>query len=119
MIRRPLWGGFSLAGLEYRARVCYNKEKIYKERAMALHVLDEANRCLQCKDPQCIKGCPIKTPIPDIIRLLKESKLDEAGKICLDRADLVDYSHGTYYTLGDPLGNFGFSAVKRRPHHKK
>ena len=25
---------------------------------MALHVMDEANRCLQCKVPQCQKGCP-------------------------------------------------------------
>lgn len=46
---------------------------------MALHVMDEANRCLGCKNPQCQKGCPINTPIPEIIRLLKENKLDEAG----------------------------------------
>ena len=46
---------------------------------MALHVMDEANRCLQCKNPQCMKGCPIKTPIPEVIKLLKENKLDEAG----------------------------------------
>lgn len=46
---------------------------------MALHVMDEANRCLQCKNPQCVKGCPINTPIPEVIRLLKENKLDEAG----------------------------------------
>lgn len=46
---------------------------------MALHVMDEANRCLQCKNPQCVKGCPIKTPIPEVIRLLKENNLDEAG----------------------------------------
>ena len=25
---------------------------------MALHIMDEANRCLQCKVPQCQKGCP-------------------------------------------------------------
>ena len=56
---------------------------------MALHVLDEANRCLQCKDPQCIKGCPIKTPIPDIIRLLKENKLDEAGRILFENNPLT------------------------------
>lgn len=46
---------------------------------MALHVMDEANRCLQCKNPQCVKGCPINTPIPEVIKLLKENKLDEAG----------------------------------------
>ncbi len=48
---------------------------------MALHILDEANRCLGCKQPQCQKGCPINTPIPEVIRLLKENKLDEAGKL--------------------------------------
>ena len=42
---------------------------------MALHVMDEANRCLQCKVPQCQKGCPIHTNIPEAIRLLKENKL--------------------------------------------
>ena len=46
---------------------------------MALHVMDEANRCLGCKAPQCQKGCPINTPIPEIIQLLKDKKLDEAG----------------------------------------
>jgi len=46
---------------------------------MALHVLDEANHCLLCKNPSCVKGCPISTPIPTVIRLLKENRLDEAG----------------------------------------
>ncbi len=48
---------------------------------MALHVMDEANRCLQCKNPMCRKGCPINTNIPEAIRLLKENKLNEAGKM--------------------------------------
>lgn len=56
---------------------------------MALHVLDEANRCLQCKNPQCVKGCPISTPIPEIIRLLKESKLDEAGRMLFENNPLT------------------------------
>jgi glutamate synthase (NADPH/NADH) small chain len=48
---------------------------------MALHILDEANRCLECKNPSCLKGCPINTPIPEVIKLLKNNQLDEAGKI--------------------------------------
>lgn len=46
---------------------------------MAAHVLDEANRCLKCKNPQCQKGCPIHTPIPSVIRLMLDGRLDEAG----------------------------------------
>jgi len=56
---------------------------------MALHVMDEANRCLHCKNPQCVKGCPIKTPIPEVIRLLKESKLDEAGWMLFENNPLT------------------------------
>lgn len=56
---------------------------------MALHVMDEANRCLGCKVPQCRKGCPINTPIPDVIRLLKENKLDEAGRILFENNPLT------------------------------
>ena len=48
---------------------------------MALHVMDEANRCLQCKNPMCRTGCPINTNIPEVIRLLRENKLNEAGKL--------------------------------------
>lgn len=56
---------------------------------MALHILDEATRCLECKNPTCQKGCPISTPIPTVIRLLKENKLDEAGRILFDNNPLT------------------------------
>ena len=56
---------------------------------MALHVMDEAKRCLQCKVPQCRKGCPINTNIPEAIRLLKEKKLDEAGKMLFENNPLT------------------------------
>ena len=56
---------------------------------MALHVMDEANRCLGCKKPQCQAGCPINTPIPEVIRLLKENKLDEAGWMLFENNPLT------------------------------
>lgn len=46
---------------------------------MAVHVIDEANRCLNCKKPMCQQGCPIKTPIPQVIKAFKEGNLNEAG----------------------------------------
>ena len=46
---------------------------------MAIHIVEEANRCLGCKKPRCQQGCPINTPIPDIIRLFKENKIEQAG----------------------------------------
>ena len=59
---------------------------------MALHIMDEANRCLQCKVPQCQKGCPIHTNIPLAIRLLKENKLNEAGKMLFENNPLTTVS---------------------------
>ena len=43
--------------------------------------LDEANRCLSCKNPRCKQHCPISTPIPEVIALYKEGKLKEAGEV--------------------------------------
>lgn len=40
--------------------------------------------------------------------------LDENGRFDLGKAKLVAYSHGTYYSLGEALGTFGFS-VKKDP----
>jgi len=56
---------------------------------MALHVMDEANKCLNCKNPLCQKGCPISTPIPKVISLLKEGKLDDAGKMLFENNPLT------------------------------
>lgn len=43
--------------------------------------LDEANRCLSCKNPRCKQHCPISTPIPEVIGLYKEGKLKESGEV--------------------------------------
>ena len=48
---------------------------------MAIHIVAEANRCLNCKKPMCQQGCPIHTPIPTVIQLFKENRLVEAGEM--------------------------------------
>lgn len=56
---------------------------------MAVHILEEAQRCLHCKVPQCQKGCPIHTPIPHVIRLMLDKKLDEAGWMLFENNPLT------------------------------
>lgn len=53
-----------------------------------MFLLDEANRCLLCKNPKCKANCPIDTPIPEIITLYKEGKIKEAGKVLFDNNPL-------------------------------
>lgn len=43
-----------------------------------------------------------------------DSLLDEKGKLCLDKAGLVCYSHGEYWSLKKSLGYFGYSVTKKR-----
>lgn len=46
---------------------------------MAFNIIHEARRCLNCKNPTCQKGCPISTPIPDVIRTFLNGEIDKAG----------------------------------------
>jgi glutamate synthase (NADPH/NADH) small chain len=39
----------------------------------------EAERCLQCKDPKCVSGCPVSVNIPRFIELLAQGNLAEAA----------------------------------------
>ena len=47
---------------------------------MGIHIIDEANRCLNCKKPKCMEGCPVHTPIPHIIQMFKEHRVMDAGE---------------------------------------
>ena len=39
----------------------------------------EAERCIQCRNPRCVAGCPVSVQIPDFIHLIIEGKFVEAG----------------------------------------
>ena len=41
----------------------------------------EASRCLNCKNPRCVKGCPVNINIPGFIKEIKEGNLEKAGEI--------------------------------------
>jgi glutamate synthase (NADPH/NADH) small chain len=38
----------------------------------------EAGRCLQCKEPKCVGGCPVHVPIPRFIKAVKEGDFSKA-----------------------------------------
>jgi len=53
-----------------------------------INILQETERCLQCKVALCQKGCPIHTPIPQVIQLLKTNALDAAGELLFNNNPL-------------------------------
>jgi glutamate synthase (NADPH/NADH) small chain len=42
--------------------------------------INEAKRCLQCKKPLCVQGCPVNVKIPEFIALIAEGKFIEAAR---------------------------------------
>ncbi len=55
---------------------------------MAHNVIEEAKRCLNCKNPQCVKGCPISTPIPEFISTFLNGDINKAGQLLFDNNPL-------------------------------
>ena len=49
----------------------YNKEE----------AMEEAARCLNCKNAKCIQGCPVAIDIPAFIHEVKEGNIEEAYKV--------------------------------------
>ncbi len=41
----------------------------------------EADRCIRCKKPKCIDGCPVEVKIPDFIEMVSQGKFKEAAAI--------------------------------------
>lgn len=50
--------------------------------------LAEAERCLNCKDPLCVKGCPVGVHIPRFITAVREGRMDDAAKTVLSDNNL-------------------------------
>ena len=48
----------------------------------------EAGRCLQCKKPLCVEGCPVEIDIPGFIRQIKDGNMAEASRILRDKNSL-------------------------------
>ena len=56
----------------------YNKEE----------AMEEASRCINCKNAQCIKGCPVSIQIPDFIAAVKEGNIEKAYEVISESSAL-------------------------------
>ena len=52
--------------------------------------------------------------IAEVVNVVAEESLidKETGAFMLERAGLINYSHGAYYRQGEQIGRFGFSVKK-------
>lgn len=67
------------------------RSKNFNEVALgytAEQAMDEAKRCLNCKNKPCVGGCPVKIYIPDFISKVAEGEFEEAYKIISQSSSL-------------------------------
>ncbi len=50
--------------------------------------IDEAKRCLVCKNPRCMGGCPVHIHIPEFVSLVAEGKFEDAYKVITKSSSL-------------------------------
>ncbi|MCR5154650.1 MAG: flavin reductase family protein [Lachnospiraceae bacterium] len=58
--------------------------------------------------------------IAEVVNVSVDEKyMDESGRFHLNDAELITYSHGEYYSLGEKLGSFGYSVRKKSKKQEK
>lgn len=105
----------------------FKETKLTKEPANIVKcpMIAESPLSLECKITDILPLGSHHMMIADIVSVNIDSNLlDSAGKLHLDKANLISYNHGEYFELGKKLGSFGFSCKKKgksvqRPNNKK
>ena len=83
-------------------------------------LVEESPVNLECKVAQVIPLGSHDLFLAECVAVdVDERLLDESGKLCLNKAKLIVYSHGDYLALGRKLGSFGYSVRKKKKIVKK
>ena len=82
---------------------------------VAAPVIDECPIALECKVFDRVSYGSHDMFLCDVVAVDADDRyILPSGKLDLSRAELIAYSHGEYYALGQRLGKFGFSVQKRK-----
>ncbi len=75
---------------------------------------------MECRIVQTLELGSHTMFIAEIVAVQVSAELiDAGGKLLLEKAGLIAYVHGAYFSLGRYLGHFGFSVRKKKPAEKK
>ncbi len=100
----------------------FEKCKLTKlqSKCVSAPTIAESPISLECRVFEVMESGTHDIFLADIVNVsCREELLDENGRICLEKARLIAYSHGEYYALGRKIGKFGFSAAKKKKNAKK
>lgn len=83
-------------------------------------ILAESPVNIECKVREIIELGTHHMFIADIVAIDAATELlDDKGRLALDKANLLAYAHGEYFSLGKKMGSFGFSVQKSKSKSKK
>ena len=91
--------------------------KLTKEEAVYVNVpmIKESPVNIECKVERIEELGSHHMFIAKVLAVHADEKyMDEKGKFELSKADLIVYSHGEYYSMGEKLGTFGYSIKKKQ-----
>ena len=77
-------------------------------------IVEESPLCIECRVKEILPLGSHDMFIAEVVNVLADDKyLDpETGSFDMQKADLLAYSHGKYFTLGEFIGKFGWSVKK-------
>ncbi|MCR5626092.1 MAG: flavin reductase family protein [Lachnospiraceae bacterium] len=76
-------------------------------------IVEESPVNIECKVRQILELGTHDMFIAEVLNVqVDESLLNERGALKLEKANLIAYSHGDYFTLGKKVGSFGYSVRK-------
>lgn len=125
-----IYSGRKIDKFNLKGRLHLTKEKAHIVNAPCIK---ESPVCLECKVKQTLRLGSHDMFVAEVVSTdIDEKLLDETGRLDLDKAHLIAYSHGEYFALGRKLGKFGFTSLKtekkanlkekpdnRKKHHRK
>lgn len=94
----------------------WKKTKLTPMPSTVIHApgIKESPVNLECRVTQMLKLGTHHMFLAEIVAVHADEKyLDEKGKFHLEDSNLLAYSHGTYFSLGEELGRFGYSVRKK------
>ena len=87
-----------------------------KSTVVGAPLIEESPLCIECRVKEVIALGSHDMFIADVVNVQADDRyLDpETGAFDMQKADLLAYSHGKYYGLGEFVGKFGWSVKKKK-----
>ena len=87
-----------------------------KALKVAAPIVEESPVSIECRVRQVLELGTHDMFLAEVVNVLADESLfdNETDAFMLDKAGLMNYSHGQYFSQGEPLGRFGFSVKKKK-----